>query len=132
MGVNLLKNGEVTHQQVEGQFIAVHTTDDPDQVCEALGRALMDSTKTTRTITEGLQLMPMGPTAGFEEAALVTGIYNHNLAVSKLARITIQQLFDIDTPFKPSEQLQQKFRLAATNNEGSLTTFRYLFIDAAH
>jgi hypothetical protein len=132
MGVNLLKNGEVTHQQVEGQFIAVRTTDDPDQVFEALGRALMDNNKTTRTITAGLQLMPMGPTAGFEEAALVTGIYNHNQAVSKLASITIQQLFDIDKPFALSEQLQQKFRLATTNNERPLTTFRYLFIDAAH
>ena len=89
LGVNLLKDGEVTHQQVEGQFIAVRTTDDPDQVFEALGRALMDSAKTTRMITLGLQLIPMGLTAGFEDAALVTDIYNHNQAVSKLTQITI-------------------------------------------
>jgi len=93
----------------------------------------MDSTKMTRTITAGLQLIPMGPMAGFEEAALVIGIYNHNQAVSKLVRVSIQQLFDIDTPFVLSTQLQHKFLLNTTNNEKDLTTtFRYLFIDAAH
>jgi len=29
LGVNLIKDRQVKHQQVEGQFIAVHTTDDP-------------------------------------------------------------------------------------------------------
>ena len=117
LGVNLLKDGEVKHQQVEGQFITGQTTDDPEQVFEALGRALMDSTKMTWMITAGLQLIPISPTAGSEEEALVTGIYNHNQAVSKLALIAIQQFFDIDTPFVLSEQLQQEFCLVTTSNE---------------
>ena len=132
MGVNLIRDGNTEHQKVEGRFIAVRTTDNPDEVFEALGRALMDTTKTSRTVTAGLQLMPMGPTAGFEEAALVTGIFNHNMAVSKLARVSIQQLFNIDTQFELSQDLQHKFRLGTNDNEQVITTFRYLFIDAAH
>ena len=76
----------------------VRKTDNPEEVFEALGIALMDTDKTSCTVTAGLPIMPMGPMAGFEEAALVTGIYNHNRAVSQLARVSIQQLFNIDTP----------------------------------
>ena len=76
--------------------------------------------------------MPMGPTAGFEEAALVTGIFNHNMAVSKLARVSIQQLFNIDKQFELSQELQHKFCLGTNDNEQAVTTFQYLFIDAAH
>ena len=74
MGVTLVEGGITEHQRVEGQFIAVRTTDNPEEVFEALVRELMDTEKTSRTGAAGLQLMPMGPMSGFEEAALVTGI----------------------------------------------------------
>jgi hypothetical protein len=42
----------------------------PEEVFEALGLALMNPKKTSCTVTTGLQIMPMGPSAVFEEAAL--------------------------------------------------------------
>eukprot|EP00979_Chaetoceros_neogracilis_P007768 scaffold1666_cov238-Chaetoceros_neogracile.AAC.1 len=132
MGVNLINDGTTEHQKVSGQFIAVRTTDNPEEVFEALGLALMDPEKTSRTVTAGLQIMPMGPSAVFEEAALITGIFNHNKVVSQLTRVAIHQIYNIDTPFELSKDLQIKFRLGTTNNEIAVTTFRYLFIDAAH
>lgn len=92
LDVNLLNKGTVKNQRVDRDFIAVRTTDKTDDVFEALGAALLDSSKTARTIVHGLKIMPMRPQAEFEEAAPVLEIYQHNLAITKLTRVKIQQL----------------------------------------
>jgi hypothetical protein len=90
----------------------------------------MDPEKTSRTVTAGLQIMPMGPSAVFEEAALITGIFNHNRVVSQLTRVAIHQIYNIDTPFELSKELQIKFRLGTTNNEIAIYTGFNLVVGA--